>query len=333
MLQYRNGERSDPFLFIYSDAGWLREYDPARPFPFWVNLEAANLCNLDCIFCSRQLSTGAKGFMDLDLLEKIVAEVRDRDKAAIRVAGWGEPLLHPRFADFVRIVKQAGVKMKLYTNGLLLTERLMEAFIDYGLDEIQFSMQGLNGDQYEFNRRKALFSDFEAKVRLAAHVREKRGTDRPFLSLLTSALKSELESASPRAFIDHWTPLVDKVAVDLTNLNFVRGLPRIQSLLADQALAMVHRACVDVFLAIEVKYDGTIEFCGQDADRHPGHTIGNIRHMTIQEAWRSPKMETHRQAVGRDLRHDEFPICKNCYPNTNKYDLFKDKYGPAPSDH
>ena len=326
MLYYKNGEKSDPFWFIYSDPGWLRDYDPVRDFPFWVNIEPTNLCNLDCIFCSRQLITKAKGFMDDEVLEKIAAEAAAHPPAAMRAAGWGEPLLHPRFTEHVRRIKSAGVKLKIYTNGLLLTPEIMDEFIRAGLDELQFSMQGLTPEQYEFNRRRASFTDFKSKVELAAEVRAASGRDKPFLSLLTSALKSELESASTRDFIEEWSPLVDKIAIDLTNLNFVGDRPEIKPLLDDQALSRVHRPCVDIFLALEVNYNGAIEFCGQDADQTPEHVLGNILDMSLHQAWHSEKMNAHRQAVGRENRHDEMAICRNCYHNTDKYDFFKEKY-------
>jgi len=243
----------------------------------------------------------------------------------MRVAGWGEPLLHPRFTDFARRIKSAGIPLKIYTNGLLLTEEMMTAFVECGVDEVQFSMQGLTPAQYEFNRRRSDYALFRSKVELAARVRDRLGGG-PFLSLLTSVLKSELGEADPAAFIRDWSTLVDKAAVDMTNLNFVRHLDRVRDLLDDQALSMVHRPCVDVFLAIEVNADGTIEFCGQDADQTPEHVLGNVLDMSIHQAWHSEKMEAHRQAVGRETRHDELPICRNCYHNTDKYDLFKDQY-------
>ena len=326
MLHYRNGEQSDPFLFVYADPGWLRDYDPPRPFPFWVNIESTNLCNLDCIFCSRQLAKCPRGFMSDEVMDRIVGEVVQYPPAAIRIAGWGEPLLHPNFVEHVAKIKNAGIPLKIYTNGLLLTENMMTAFINAGVDEIQFSMQGLTPAQYEFNRRKAEYAKFQAAVETASRVRKKRGSAKPFLSILTSVLKSELEQASPRQFIQQWSDLVDKVAVDMTNLNFVRDCERVKDLLDDQAMPTKHAPCVDVFLAIEVNYSGLIEFCGQDADQTPDHILGNIQEMTIREAWTSEKMNDHRQTVGRDILHDSLPICQNCYPNTGKYELFKQKY-------
>ena len=326
MLYYKHGEQSDPFLYIFTDPGWLRDYDPPRPFPFWVNIEATNVCNLDCVFCSRQLATCARGYMSDDTLARIVNEVAQYPPAALRVAGWGEPLLHPRFVDHVRIIKAAGIPLKVYTNGMNLTEEMMAGFIEAGLDELQFSMQGLTPEQYEFNRRKSDYKVFRQNVAMAARMRDHLQSPKPFLSILTSVLKSELASADPSQFIGDWSGYVDKVAVDLTNLNFVGHLDRVQGLLDDQALCQLHKPCVDVFLAIEVNYNGAIEFCGQDANQTPEHILGYLGESSIHEAWHSPKMEAHRQLVGREIRHDQLPICCNCYHNTDKYELFKQKY-------
>ena len=215
--------------------------DPPRDFPFWVNIEATNLCNLDCIFCSRQLSTGPKGYMDDALLDKIIDEVRRFPGAAMRVAGWGEPLLHPGFPEQVRRIKSAGIPLKVYTNGTLLTEEIMAVFIRAGLDELQFSMQGLTPEQYEFNRHKSDYHLFRSKVELAARMKRQAGAQRPFLSLLTSVLAGELKSGDPASFIADWSRLVDKTAIDWTNLNFVRECERVRPLVDDQALDMVHR--------------------------------------------------------------------------------------------
>jgi hypothetical protein len=117
--------------------------------------------------------------------------------------------------------------------------------------------------------------------------------------------------------------LVDKVAVDLTNLNFVSGVERVRPYLDRQSAGLTRGRCVDVFLALEIKYDGLIQFCGQDADGLPEHSLGRLGETGLAEAWHSPKMEEHRRRVGRGLGHEALPVCRNCYHNTTKYDLFK----------
>lgn len=321
MLRYRQGPESDPFFHVFSSAGWLHEYDPPREFPFWINLELTNRCQLDCFFCSRQTSARPLGDMNLETLRLIVEEAARYDQCGLRLTGWGEPLLHPEAALAASFIKNAGLPLKIYTNGLALTPEMMDVFIEAGVDDLQFSMQGLTPEQYEFNRRRSSYARLRANIEMA--FRRRGASPRPFLSILTSVLADEAASADPEAFVAEHLELVDKVAVDLTNLNFVSEVDRVKPFLENQSSGLTRGRCVDVFLALEIKYDGLIQFCGQDADGLPEHSLGNVGRVTLYEAWHSLKMNRQRQRVGRDLEHETMSVCRNCYHNTSKYDLFK----------
>jgi organic radical activating enzyme len=330
LLTYRLGPESDPFCYIFSSPAWLSQYDPPGPNPLFLNLEPTNVCQLDCLFCSRQLSRRPLGYLDLDLAKTIFKEAGAWPRPALRLAGWGEPLLHPKIAEICRLAKGRGIKVKIYTNGLSLSPELMDEFIDMGLDDLQFSMQGLNADQYHFNRLRGDYRKLSDNIAMASRRRGKR--PRPFLSLLTSVLSDELASGDAHGFTQEWLKLVDKVAVDLTNLNFVSETERAKPHLGRQSQGLSRRRCVDVFLAQEVKYDGSIQFCGQDALGREGHTIGRAGEMSLKDAWLGPKMEGQRELVGRSLGHASSPVCSRCYHNTDKYDLFAKASGNSRPD-
>ena len=323
MLRYRRGPESDPFYWLYNSPGWLTEYDPPREFPFWLNLELTNRCQLDCFFCSRQASTRPLGDISLETVARIVEEAAAYPECGVRLTGWGEPLLHPRAGEIVALIKKAGLPLKIYTNGLALTPELMDLFIEAGVDDLQFSMQGLTPGQYEFNRRRSSYARLRSNMEMAA---ERRGDrPRPFLSVLTSVLADEAQTADPEAFMADMLTLADKVAVDLTNLNFVAEVDRVKPFLDRQSGGLSRGRCVDIFLALEIKYDGLIQFCGQDANGLEGHSLGRLGEISLHEAWHSPKMNEQRERVGRGLGHEAMAVCRNCYHNTTKYDLFKNK--------
>ncbi|MDR2406353.1 MAG: radical SAM protein [Deltaproteobacteria bacterium] len=321
MLAYKHGKESDPFYDIYSSREWLTDYDPARAFPFFINLELTNRCQLDCFFCSRQLSSRPLGDLSLDMARGIFDEAAEYPGTGIRFTGWGEPLLHEEARVIALMAKERGLRLKVYTNGLKLTKELMKDFMDMGLDELQFSLQGLNREQYLFNRRLSNYERLEENIIMASKLRGKR--KRPFLSVLTSVLENELEEASPEGFTRKWLEYVDKVAIDLTNLNFVKSAKRVKPYLASQSSGLTRGKCVDVFLALEVKWDGSIQFCGQDASNLPSHTIGRFGDISLRDAWKGDRMEAQRNLVGRSLGHESSEVCRNCYHNTRKYELFK----------
>jgi hypothetical protein len=323
MLVYRDNPQSDPFYDIYSSKEWLYDYDPARSFPFFINLELTNKCQLDCLFCSRQLSKRPIGYLSQSTAKEIFREAGSYKGTAIRFTGWGEPLLHKDVLEIARMAKNESLRVKIYTNGQSLTKELMEGFIEIGLDDLQFSLQGLNKEQYLFNRRLGDYDRLKKNILMASAMRG--SGKKPFLSLLSSVLENELKEEDPVEFTKEWLPYVDKVAVDLTNLNFVKSSPRVEPFLKSQSEGLHRGKCVDVFLALEVKYDGKIEFCGQDADNTPSHIIGTVGDISLEEAWKGDRMEAQRNLVGRSLGHDVSVICRNCYHNTKKYELFKER--------
>jgi len=330
VLRYRQGPASDPFYELYQSPGWLTDFDPPRPFPFWLNLELTNRCQLDCLFCSRQKSRRPLGDLSLETARLLVGEAEAASAGGfvgVRFTGWGEPLLHPRAGEIAALVKEAGLKLKIYTNGLALTPELMDRFIDLEVDDLQFSLQGLTPAQYEFNRRGAAYSRLRANLELAA--RRRGAAARPFLSVLTSTLADEARQADPEFFIRDMLTLADKVAVDLTNLNFVADQDRVKPYLDRQSAGLTRGRCVDVFLALEIKYDGLIQICGQDAEGRPDHSLGRLGEVSLGAAWLGPKMNERRRRVGRNLEHEALPVCRHCYHNTTKYDLFKKRPGAA----
>jgi molybdenum cofactor biosynthesis enzyme MoaA len=62
--------------------------------------------------------------------------------------GLGEPLLHPRVVDFVRISAQAGLRPLLVTNGSLLTRRMSEDLVQAGLRGVNVSIGGFTREAY-----------------------------------------------------------------------------------------------------------------------------------------------------------------------------------------
>ena len=323
MLFYKGDAAEDPFHPIYSDSKWLYPYEgPVRDFPFILDLETTNHCNLDCVFCSRQLITSKLGRIATDTFRRIVDEAAAHG-AAVRLNGWGEPFIHTEIVEQIRYAHARGCLTMIYTNGTLLTEAKAEALIEAGLDEMKFSMQGLNKHQYEEMREGATYEKFRGQVKLMHEVRERRGARRPFITLLTSVITKDWLEETPEAYRDEWFAYVDKLAIDHTVFTFVEELARVKKYLPYHAVERTYVPCANIAIMLSLNWKGDILICNQDYDADPHYVLGNLRDMTIHEAWHSPKMNAQREAVGRGLRHAEFRLCRVCYPNTKKYDGLK----------
>ena len=73
-------------------------------------------CNLSCEHCySRHLESVFEKDIDFDAVKSVLAWARRDGKSAVRLLG-GEPTLHPRFSEIVRLCRAAGLSVTFATN-------------------------------------------------------------------------------------------------------------------------------------------------------------------------------------------------------------------------
>lgn len=90
-------------------------------------------CLAACPYCyTNALKTGSN--FD-DIIEKVykVWGIRDDNDKPFQIAigGAGEPTLHPQFSEFVKTVKEIGIMPNYTTNGMHLSNEVLQATEDY----------------------------------------------------------------------------------------------------------------------------------------------------------------------------------------------------------
>ena len=109
-----------------------------------AQIEVSSFCGGGCVYCphttmrdhwkARHMQAETMAWLWPLLLET----------GRVHLQGWGEPLLHPRFLDFVRFVRAADCLVSTTTCGLVMNERLAEGIVDSGMDIIAFSLTGVS---------------------------------------------------------------------------------------------------------------------------------------------------------------------------------------------
>jgi MoaA/NifB/PqqE/SkfB family radical SAM enzyme len=124
--------------------------------PLSIDIEITNRCNAKCGFCPRD-RTPHQGLITPETFTKALSRAVEYREVSqqllgkdmgISLCGLGEPLLHPKAADFVAEVKAEGFKVTVSSNGSLLDQRRGDALLAAGLDEIYINV-GEEGDDYE----------------------------------------------------------------------------------------------------------------------------------------------------------------------------------------
>lgn len=114
-----------------------------------VYVEVTNKCNLNCSTCMRNVWDVKFGYMTEETFENILLSIQDLpNKPELFFGGYGEPLSHPRILDMIQRAKELGHRVSLITNGILLTERVVDRLIDLKLDMLWVSMDGASPECY-----------------------------------------------------------------------------------------------------------------------------------------------------------------------------------------
>ncbi|CAA7617728.1 radical SAM/SPASM domain-containing protein [Magnetospirillum sp. SS-4] len=111
-------------------------------------------CNYTCVKCPYHSSALPRkreypGEMSLDRFAMILEKFKDfRRLRGVYPTITGEPLMHPRIVDIVRMIKDAGYACGFTTNGSLLTPEMSGRLLDAGLDGVAFSVDTLDPVKY-----------------------------------------------------------------------------------------------------------------------------------------------------------------------------------------
>ncbi len=103
-------------------------------------------CNRDCFFCTNKNQDDyAEGIHKVyDILSEFKNHLKQYKKMKSVAITGGEPLLYAeKCAEFISEVKKAdeSIQTRIYTNGDLVTEEIMQSLQKAGLDEIRFGLK------------------------------------------------------------------------------------------------------------------------------------------------------------------------------------------------
>ncbi len=127
-------------------------------------------CNLACRHCwlAPKLDVAGQRYptLPVELFEDILRQGKALGLSGVKLTG-GEPLLHPRIADLLEIIRREGLRLGIETNGVLCTPDLARRIAacaipsdPRGLPTVSVSLDGADRETHEWVRGVA--GSFEA---------------------------------------------------------------------------------------------------------------------------------------------------------------------------
>jgi radical SAM protein with 4Fe4S-binding SPASM domain len=331
--------------------------------PRIVGLEITHHCNLQCGFCEThgrfmekpvtetRPYVGGRRTMDLDTVRKLAASLNRIGIGWVELSGKGDPVVHPKLPDIVRILKDAGLSVSMFTNGTVPRADLGRTLVDCGLDRLNVSLNAGSREAYAKVANKDLWERALGFVNEVLALRRQAGSDKPAVRLSFVMCKDNVDD------MDHMVGICADLAVEEAGFSIMGELPQIlpiklepaevERLLAGipawsarlDAKGVTHDlATLAVDLATRGKetgpqdnpiqrrvpcYEGWMHtVIGPDGVVNPccycgEEDLGNVTEQDFETIWRGARYEDFRRRA-LTMHKTGKPVCDECFTSCNR---------------
>jgi sulfatase maturation enzyme AslB (radical SAM superfamily) len=267
-----------------------------RRFPPVLRIETTNACNARCTICPHRQLRRPLVRIGETLFRRLIGESRDEKCREVHLHNFGEPLLDPGLEDRIAYAKRMGIrKVKIFTNGSLLTEQRARGLIAAGLDEIKISFDGASPEEFEAIRTPLKFDVVLENVRRLVYLRNAAMAP---LKIIVTCCTTQDRAETMRILAQ----IVDAFRFDKIHnwggetLTDGRG--------------RIRKPCARLWRTMTVLADGRVALCCLDYEGR--HDLGRLEDgVSLAAIWNGPAYQAVRR-LHRAGRQHEIALCRSC---------------------
>lgn len=276
-----------------------------KEFPKEIMIEATNCCNNKCFFCGSTVSERKRGFIEPELMNRLIVEAYKEGARRISFHGMGEPLLCKELVDYVRCAKQIGYTyIYLDTNGALATPAVIFPVIDAGLDSLKFSIHAATSETYQKITNNDVFQSVRDNfIKVSDYIRQKGNK----CKLIAYFAESTINCNEKEAFRNMFDPYATELWIRPIH-NASGTKPENEGFSVDGGVVAVHKLpCIDMGRMI-INWEGKAIACCTD---WTGSLIyGDANTCSLQELWNCEKISQIRKQQENIFELND--ICRKC---------------------
>ncbi len=313
-----------------------------RSGPDFVRIGVCQKCNFDCVMCwhhssffeNNRENRGKTELLDENIIFDTINEAEKMGTRGILFSGSGEPFLHPKMMDFLKVAKGKGFRVRVQTNLSLVSDPSLLAKLK--VDVIAVNLCAATADTYvkiHPNQKKSGFK------RTLAKMEELIACSDPEIEIRMTNIISRLNyneicemfklgydmNASLHLELADYSPVLkDKIGLDeIQKKEIIRqldsldekyllykktNLPDFREQLAHSGIGLVKfKSCLMGHLYAFVNEYGNVYFCNYGGNEY---LMGNLYENTLSEIWNSRKYEELRDRLFKGV--DVLPACQKC---------------------
>lgn len=288
--------------------------------PMAISIEPTTACNLGCPECPSGLKqfTRPTGNIKPDTNQKIIDQLSPQLQY-INYYFQGEPFIHPKFLDLVKLAKQKGIYVLTSTNAHFISPSKAIKIVESGLDELIVSIDGTTQDVYQDYRVHGQLSKVIDALENLKQAKESLNSSFPIVSLqflVTSKNEHQIEDLN--ALKERYK--ADKVLLKTIQVydyeNGHRLLPKNQKYsrykrLKNGKITLKNKMsnhCWRMWSTCVFTWDGKIVPCCFDKDAN--HLMGDLSKNQFKQIWRSGIYSDFRNRLLKN--RESINICQNC---------------------
>lgn len=161
-ISYKEQRVFNPFYEKFLNT--IQEYfleDESSLFPYMVQIEVTNGCNLRCRHCNVLAKKGFSNKEDLttNVVFDLIDQLKDLEVLMVALTG-GEPFFRKDILKIIKHVKSKNMCLYINSNGLLIKDKdikSLKKILNPKLDTIQISLDGATKETHEKIRGKNTF--------------------------------------------------------------------------------------------------------------------------------------------------------------------------------
>jgi radical SAM protein with 4Fe4S-binding SPASM domain len=245
--------------------------------------------------------------MDMGLYEKIIGDVEEMGRLkALKLFGYGEPMLHPELPRMVELGKTISDRVEFTSNLTALTETMARGLIDAKLDYLRCSIYSTNQEAHEkFTQVKFKIDRIYENLRRLRELRDEAGSDYPFIYV---KMFETITDAEAEIFREKYKDIADEIAFEI--IHNMSGYDNVEEKLGIPIpIRTPHRVCPLSFYQTAIGSNGDVTVCCIDWSF--SSKVGNIREQSLSEIWNGEKLRKfHIDTL--EGRGREYASCTNC---------------------
>lgn len=259
-------------------------------------------CNLKCPMChvhgskEEKAIKSIRGKMSLENACRIFDQIVEA-QPEVNPNIWGEPFVMKDINKYILAMKERNIRVIINSNGLLLTDKLVDFLLKIKIDSIFISIDAVT--KPTFKKIRGVESLDKIKDLLFMLLRKRGDCVSPRIGV--SFVANEINRHEEDEFVAYWLKYVDvvRVAKEYSPGGLVKGAKIKENRLP----------CGALYDTMVINHRGDAVICCLDSFYK--HKVGNVFKDGIRATWRSEALNEvrHYHETGQ---YEKVPFCKDC---------------------